>query len=284
VDQNGEIDPPGWRPSPPPSGFEQSSLLINDVIPLFPAVEGTQFSVHKSCTAPCSRTCGAGWQLQPSVCVSKVLHTTSPLDVCLKDLEQHDTRIMPCSTQPCSTSEPHWEVGDWRPSSALCDGGFQSRDVECKRNGLIADTASCGSLSHPQMRSSFTSPCTNFGWFVGPWDACGTECGWGRQSRQAVCVDLQNATVPDRFCPHLQPDLQADCYLGPCYAQPSKEAAALGSTRQLRAAPAKATSLNLSLDSEGEEAAILRHLLQSAPLSVIGQEPVRCAPFSMECL
>jgi Thrombospondin type 1 domain len=212
--------PPAQTP-PPPRGFEVATKLITDNIPAIPVVEGTDFFPHVAPAAPCTRTCGSGWQLTPSVCVSKAMHTTAPLDVCMKSLQLHDARIAACAMEACSATEPHWEVGDWSAASATCDGGFQSREVWCKRNGLAFEAAACGELTQPALVPASPTPCINFGWFVGPWGPCSAACGDGRARRAAVCVDLHNATVADKFCPTLQPALERDCFQQPCESQPA---------------------------------------------------------------
>jgi Thrombospondin type 1 domain len=247
-------------------------------------VEGSQFVAAYSAPTPCTRSCGSGWRLRPSVCVSVAMHTTAPLDVCMQDLQVHDTRITRCATEPCSATLAHWEVGDWGFSSALCDGGVQARSVSCVRNGLTAEEASCGELTDPRQVPAFTSPCTGFAWYTGVWGACSKRCGCGYQRRAAVCVDQSNATVADSFCPHLKPPLEQRCCNAACHVDSvAIDDSAYDASITTAASQRRLQSAALLEDQDGEEdgdnevVTALRRLRQLAANASTYQDEPRCA-------
>jgi hypothetical protein len=200
---------------PPPAGIEVSDLVY-DMIREFPKVQGDEFFIHRPPVQPCTRACGGGWALQLSVCVSIAMHTTAPLEVCMADLGEADTRLLNCSSAPCDMLEAHWELGDWTRSALHCDGGLQDRSMRCIRNGQDAETSLCGDLTHPQARPVFSTPCMSFGWYLSPWTPCSSQCGWGLRVRRQACVDQHNATVPWIFCPQIRMPLLSKCYSSAC--------------------------------------------------------------------
>lgn len=231
-----DLQPPDYPPPPPspptpasptlPVSAPPALSLISDNIPLIPRIEGVQFDLHEPLWSTCSASCGSGIQTHPLVCVSTAMHTSAPLDVCMKHLGAPDDRASTCNAEACDDQSSYWKLGRWSHSSACCGGGRQVRSASCIVNGTVAEESLCSPMPHQLQLISSTTPCINFGWYTSMWSECSSQCGWGFAARQAQCVNLKNETAPDSFCPELKPQLHKDCYLMPCMQPVSQVAVA----------------------------------------------------------
>jgi hypothetical protein len=90
----------------------------------------------------------------------------------------------PCNTQACPTYA--WITGDWGECSRICDGGWMSRTVQCRRgDGAIVADSYCAGVAkpapsqqcntHPCFRANITghrvAACETAGW-IGPYYGC----------------------------------------------------------------------------------------------------------------
>ena len=203
-------------PIAPGTGLDLGVLLSTDSVPAFPVINGAGFELFTASAEPCTRSCGGGWQHKAMVCVSELMGTVAPLDMCMAELGVADTRIDACERHECSLLEPRWEVGDWGPANASCGGAAQQRRVRCVRNGLPAEEADCGVLTHPRLRLANTAPCEAFGWYAGAWGECSAGCGPGIQRRSVTCSSTSGDSVPDTLCPRSKPRSTQPCYVRPC--------------------------------------------------------------------
>jgi hypothetical protein len=259
-----------------PPGTPAAIALMTNQVPEIPRIEGTHFVLEEPQWTPCTQACGGGVRTQAPVCISTAMHTSAPLDVCMRHLGAPDERSELCNTQLCSNITPQWRLSSWSRASARCGGGHRVRSADCVANGTtLPDSAACGVLPHQLVLSSNTIPCHNFGWRTSSWSECSARCGWGQTTRSAACVDLHGSSVAVSFCPDSQPPLIMDCYLGPCHAPAAQAIASTGGQRRLHSAALPApTPEPQPFDLRPQ--ASLRLLLSNHDESP-GQDPVQCA-------
>ncbi|EKP0310271.1 thrombospondin type-1 domain-containing protein [Aeromonas veronii] len=89
----------------------------------------------------CSNGCGAGTQTRTVVCKNKTGTTVS-------DAYCSSAGSKPTTSQPCqgvSSCGYTWGMGGWSACSDNCNGGYQTRDVYCRRSdGSVVPDAYCG--------------------------------------------------------------------------------------------------------------------------------------------
>ncbi len=89
----------------------------------------------------CSNGCGAGVQTRSVVCKAKNGTTVS-------DINCSSAGSKPPTSQPCqgvSSCGYAWNVGGWSGCSDICNGGYQTREVYCRRSdGSVVPDAYCG--------------------------------------------------------------------------------------------------------------------------------------------
>ncbi|KAF0292444.1 Protein madd-4 [Amphibalanus amphitrite] len=103
--------------------------------------------------APCSATCGGGFQVLRPVCTSRTTGIEVSEQFCDFRLRPRD-RLMECALTPCQAS---WTTDEWGQCSSSCDGGHKRRKVWCAEmvNGtLIQCSVTCGD-SGQQTRAVF---------------------------------------------------------------------------------------------------------------------------------
>ncbi|XP_073904284.1 ADAMTS-like protein 4 [Castor canadensis] len=185
---------------------------------------------HWEVTSPwsqCSVRCGRGQRSRQVRCVGNSGDEVSKQE-CASGPPQPPSREA-CDMGPCTTA---WFHSDWSSKcSAECGTGIQRRSVVCLGSGESlregqgeagAGTSeqSCPPGSRPpDMRACSLGPCERtWRWYTGPWGECSSECGWGTQRRDVICVSKLgaefNVTSPSN-CSHLPrpPALQ------PCQGQ-----------------------------------------------------------------
>lgn len=89
----------------------------------------------------CSNGCGTGTQTRTVVCKNKTGTTVS-------DTYCSSAGSKPPTSQPCqgvSSCGYAWNVGGWSGCSDNCNGGYQTRDIYCRRSdGSVVPDAYCG--------------------------------------------------------------------------------------------------------------------------------------------
>ncbi|XP_037082112.1 papilin-like [Pollicipes pollicipes] len=127
---------------------------------------GDHFWVEKI-IAPCSVSCGGGFQVARPVCKSRRSGVEVSDEFCDHRLRPRD-RLVECGLVPCQAS---WTTDEWGACSASCDGGHKLRRVWCSEtanNTLVQVPKSRCSQDPPTSRE----PC-NFvacpKWYQGPW-------------------------------------------------------------------------------------------------------------------
>ena len=118
----------------------------------------------------CSKSCDGGTKFRIVTCknnhVGKCPQTTKP------------TTKQECNDMPC----PQWSVGQWSKCSKSCNGGIQTRTVECKNNHV----GKCTENDKPE----YERRCANVScpkWSVGQWSKCSKSCNGGIQTRTVEC-------------------------------------------------------------------------------------------------
>lgn len=165
-----------------------------------------------SCSAPCGDNA-----VQTRVVECRSSKDDALVSEGLCEEEEKPSETVSCS-RPCS--DFLWREGEWSSCDAPCDGGEQSRTVECvDLAGATYDDAACLAAVGTQpaaSRACNTEACKNFNWFEGAWDECTVECGGGSQSRTVECRDTSNAPVPEERCTKSKPETTRECGLYPC--------------------------------------------------------------------
>ncbi|CAH1797973.1 unnamed protein product [Owenia fusiformis] len=164
----------------------------------------------------CSRTCGGGIQETLVVCVKEDNSAVVLDDNCDKEKKPEKQRVA-CNPKAC---EPDWDKGEWSGCTTTCGKGIQTRRVECKQRmnpqvHISVSASLCSGASKPATtKMCELAECAR--WKTGKWNSCPVECGKGSQTREVVCVDHQNSTIPDSECELEKPVSQTDCDMGPC--------------------------------------------------------------------
>lgn len=189
---------------------------------------GQFFNWNVGSWSECSTTCGAGKRTRLVTCEPKEYLC----NVAEKPISQEVCDLGPCtvkfsSSNAISLTEPRvttttttisqWLYTEWSEQcSAECGIGMQSRRVFCEKYS----NEECDRANRPETSRSCSSNRTCSGqWFVGPWSECSSNCDFGEQTREAVCVTtLRGAlrVVLDMNCPANKPETRKSCRGPPC--------------------------------------------------------------------
>ncbi|XP_008163635.2 ADAMTS-like protein 3 isoform X1 [Chrysemys picta bellii] len=135
---------------------------------------------------PCSATCVGGTQEAIAVC----LHVQTKQAV--NDTLCDNAMRPPAMTRTCNMKlcPPRWETGPWRPCSATCGVGIQTRDVYCQQpEGSIVTNEDCKDEKPHALQACNQIDCPP-AWHVEEWQQCSRTCGGGTQSRKVHCKQL----------------------------------------------------------------------------------------------
>ena len=144
--------------------------------------------------APCSQSCGGGYQVRAVSCVKYDSAEVTEDRLCKPELKPQHNRT--CNSHPCPAD---WHVGEWSPCSRRCGpDGVRFRPVFCRQllGGNIhalVDESYCRIKGDPRPATTEScnadAPCPE--WRVGNWSNCNVVCGKGLRSRSVLCVDPQ---------------------------------------------------------------------------------------------
>ncbi|XP_078097671.1 ADAMTS-like protein 3 [Mustelus asterias] len=176
-----------------------------------------QFDWEYEGFTPCSASCLRGKQETIVVCRNK--HTQESVDDSLCDtFKRPPHMVRACGTGPCP---PRWATRSWRPCSATCGVGIQTRDVYCKRpvahvveeSVKVADEE-CSDPKPPELQACNQIDCPP-SWHEGEWQPCSRTCGRGVQSRKVTCKQLLTdgsfLSLADELCLDHKPQMQQAC-------------------------------------------------------------------------
>ncbi|XP_058993468.1 ADAMTS-like protein 4 isoform X1 [Mustela lutreola] len=146
--------------------------------------------------AECSSECGSGTQRRDIICVSKLgmeFNVTSPSNC------SHLPRppaLQPCQGQDCSD---RWFSTPWSPCSRSCQGGIQTREVQC-----LTANQTLSVRCPPHLRPSRKRPCNSQPCSQRPDDQCkdsSPHCPLVVQAR--LCVYPYYTATCCRSCAHV---------------------------------------------------------------------------------
>ncbi|KAK2145749.1 hypothetical protein LSH36_660g05029 [Paralvinella palmiformis] len=174
----------------------------------------------------CSVTCGQGVRTRNVGCALMASKRLVHPRYCPKAYKpRHRKR---CMFAPCAQV---WVASDWQQCSQHCGEGRQSRKVTCQQLSkegwlLPLQVTGCNQTVKP-----IAEQLCNIGecgavhrWHVTSWSVCSKTCGFGRQTRQVLCVDRNGQKKANIKClRHFKPEFSKSCYQGPCYASSCKE-------------------------------------------------------------
>ncbi|KAI6051147.1 ADAMTS-like protein 4 isoform X1 [Marmota monax] len=144
----------------------------------------------------CSSECGSGTQRRDVICVSKLgteFNVTSPSNC------SHLPRppaLQPCQGQPC---QDQWFATPWSPCSRSCQGGTQTREIQCLSANQTLSTG-----CPPHLRPSRKRPCNSQPCNQRPDDQCkdsSPHCPLVVQAR--LCVYPYYTATCCRSCAHV---------------------------------------------------------------------------------
>uniref|UniRef100_A0A8D3BKZ0 A disintegrin and metalloproteinase with thrombospondin motifs 7 n=1 Tax=Scophthalmus maximus TaxID=52904 RepID=A0A8D3BKZ0_SCOMX len=148
----------------------------------------------------CSTSCGLGAIWRTLDC-----STGSDADC---DPAKRPAPAQRCYLRPCST----WKLGEWSKCSKNCEGGIQSREVQCfdMRDQRPLRPFHCRAMSsRPQTQIPCNlQPCLD--WYTSSWGQCSEVCGGGEQQRIVTCPE------EDRCDWDIQPSNIKSCNSQPC--------------------------------------------------------------------
>ncbi|GAB1610224.1 protein madd-4-like isoform X2 [Argonauta hians] len=173
----------------------------------------------KTTWAPCSVTCGTGYQEADLQCAS--IRSGRPVEQshCVQTQGWIITRKQ-CNMPSC---EATWRIGKFGPCSAECGGGMQSRRVECVQGNQeisrVVDSKLCP-LPQPFSEQTCNNHKCGSLWSVGLWSACSTTCGPGHMRRSVVCTtkmtDGRHLPIKEHMCRSNKPETSKPCYTKAC--------------------------------------------------------------------
>ncbi|XP_012622929.2 ADAMTS-like protein 4 isoform X2 [Microcebus murinus] len=144
----------------------------------------------------CSSECGSGTQRRDIICVSKLgteFNVTSPSNC------SHLPRppaLQPCQGQAC---QDRWFATPWSPCSRSCQGGVQTREVQC-----LSANQTLSTRCPPHLRPSRKRPCNSQPCSQRPDDQCkdsSPHCPLVVQAR--LCVYPYYTATCCRSCAHV---------------------------------------------------------------------------------
>ncbi|KAK3102112.1 hypothetical protein FSP39_008871 [Pinctada imbricata] len=186
----------------------------------------SDFSWRRGPWSQCSQTCGFGMKFRTVECVNRRGRQYHD-DFCNADKKPKNKRR--CSEFPC----PYiWNTTPWEKCNATCGEGTQTRTVVCqavtKEGWILPGEVPYGCRRNEKplgMRRCNLGDCgAPYHWVVGSWGKCSSKCGWGKERRLVMCVDVLGRRGPKRRCVRdQQPESKQRCYGGPCYANSCQE-------------------------------------------------------------
>jgi len=146
----------------------------------------------------CNAACGGGVQERPVMCRATA-GALLPRSSCLQaHMDAPSSQV--CAEEACPSTEPHLELGEWKPCSATCNGR-STREATCvSPDGLSAE--GCDSTDVVLERTCGAPTCERAVWRVGPWSSCSSTCGVdGVMTRSVDCRMLgSDETVETAAC------------------------------------------------------------------------------------
>ncbi|XP_053446670.1 ADAMTS-like protein 4 isoform X2 [Nycticebus coucang] len=151
---------------------------------------------HSDWSSKCSSECGSGSQRRDIICVSKLgteFNVTSPSNC------SHLPRppaLQSCQGQAC---QDQWFATPWSPCSRSCQGGMQTREVQC-----LSINQTLSTRCPPHLRPSKKQPCNSQPCSQRPDDQCkdsSPHCPLVVQAR--LCVYPYYTATCCRSCAHV---------------------------------------------------------------------------------
>ncbi|XP_065189279.1 SCO-spondin-like [Sycon ciliatum] len=170
----------------------------------------------------CNVTCGGGAQDREVFCLQL---QASGLEVRVQDfvcLPAKPDMRRECGRIDCS---PEWRELPYRPCSATCGGGTQTRRVYCEQLTAEGSLQTVGDEQCPQPRPALergcgASNCDSY-WSKKLYRECSVTCGGGIQVRRVLCQQLlgsgDTVVIPEGECdPALKPPTERACQVIDC--------------------------------------------------------------------
>ncbi|KAJ8302103.1 hypothetical protein KUTeg_021090 [Tegillarca granosa] len=170
----------------------------------------------------CSVSCGVGVKTREVFCSIKRDRAITA-DLCMGQRKPREK--MTCTRKKCSSYT--WMKGEWSECNVTCGPGYQTRIAVCqgvtKEGWKIPGEVpyGCQEEEKPEeKRSCNYGDCgARYHWVVGPWGKCSARCGWGKERRLVICVDVIGRRRSKKRCfGELRPESKQSCYSGPCFA------------------------------------------------------------------
>lgn len=157
----------------------------------------SSFKWHTTLWSDCSLSCGRGTQQRRVRCQNLKSGKFVEDDACLYQAKPADTQE--CNAQPCASYS--WHVTPWTNCTKECDGGVQTRQVECHGSDgkKYADDACLQTRKKPIVkRNCHTESCKDpniYAFAVTRWTRCSAICSGGQQTRRVTCVRKSTGQV-----------------------------------------------------------------------------------------
>jgi len=153
-----------------------------------PDSNGSQYYWSHFKWTDCSRTCGEGIQTRLFKCRKHEDDSEVTESNCFSS-NKPEPLTKPCNLTACERFE--WRASKWTSCSLPCNGGNQTRTLECR--AVLADHQANSSLctgDKPEtVQICNDEPCPAK-WIVGNWSECSNTCGNSMQSRSVQCRDV----------------------------------------------------------------------------------------------
>ncbi|KAJ8302105.1 hypothetical protein KUTeg_021092 [Tegillarca granosa] len=163
----------------------------------------------------CSKSCGFGTKYRDVTCTDRQGVQVSE-DLCMGEKQPKLKRR--CSEFPCPYM---WHTSPWTKCNVTCGPGYQTRIAVCqgvtKEGWKIPGEVpyGCQEEEKPEeKRSCNYGDCgARYHWVVGPWGKCSARCGWGKERRLVICVDVIGRRRSKKRCfGELRPESKQSCY------------------------------------------------------------------------
>ncbi|KAK2572947.1 A disintegrin and metalloproteinase with thrombospondin motifs 2, partial [Acropora cervicornis] len=161
----------------------------------------------------CSKTCGEGIRTELFKCIEQDNNT---------EVEEHHcysiNKPAPgnkfCNLTACEIYE--WIVSQWSKCSSPCNGGNQTRTMECRGllTGVKVNSSLCSRV-RPKTKQECNVHSCSADWIVSNWSKCPTTCGSWRQYRSVWCRNILGELSLN--CPRdVKPPSRRICRNKPC--------------------------------------------------------------------